>query len=292
MDGNAPLHASKRLAVLLFLVTLCFGLNDTHVSHAAGVWTNEPAGANVVTDWGWPTLTGSGWHDEGGSTSVASDSTAPLSPSSVLQQIFYTGMPAGISPGNDWYAFPQPAKEVYVGFWWKPSAGFENHPVLTKILFLSTTQTNPIFFYMSGTGPSVRIGMQYQNGTIDNSHLSGFPGVIGTFDIGGGQSVQLGAWAKLELYVKRSTTPTSRDGIFRYWVNGVLARDITNMNFESYDFASVPIVPVWGGTGGTKTKTDYFSYDHVHISTPNSGTTSDQPPGPPAVPALRSVTVP
>lgn len=292
MDGNATLHASKRLAVFVLLLTICFWLADSSTSLAAGVWTNEPAGANVVTDWGWPTLTGSGWHDEGGSTGVASDGTAPLSPSSVLQQTFNTGMPAGISPGNNWFAFPQPAKEVYIGFWWKANAGFENHPVLTKILFLSDTNGNPIFFYMAGAGPSVRIGMQYQNSDIDNSHISGFPGVPGTFDIGGGQSVTLGSWAKLELYVKRSTTPTSRDGIFRYWVNGVLAREFTNMNYRPYDFASVPIVPIWGGTGGSKTKTDYFSYDHIHISLPNGGTTNDQPPGPPNVPTLRSVTVP
>jgi len=292
MDGNSTSQASKRLATFVAVLTLCAGLVGAQQSHAAGVWTNEPVGATVLTDWGWPSLTGSGWHDEGGGTSVASDGTAPLSPSSVLQQTFNTGMPAGISPGNNWYAFPQPAKEVYIGFWWKANAGFENHPVLTKILFLSTTQSNPIFFYMAGAGPSVRIGMQYQNSTIDNGVVAGYPGVVGTIDIGGNQYVTLGSWVKLELYVKRSTTPTSKDGIFRYWVNGVLAREITTMNFETYDFASVPIVPIWGGTGGTKTRTDYFSYDHIHISLPNGGTTNDQPPGPPNVPTLRSVTVP
>lgn len=293
MDGNATLHASKRLATIVAVLTLTFGLL-TAQSRAAGVWTNEPAGATVLTDWGWPSLTGSGWHDEGGGTSVASDGTAPLSPSSVLQQTFYTGMPAGISPGNSWYAFPQPTKEVYVGFFWKVNAGFQQHSSnLTKILFLSTTQSNPLFFYMGGPqGSSYQIGMQYQNSTIDNSHISGYPGIIGTFNIGGSQSVTAGAWARIELYVKRSTTASSKDGILRFWVNGALAREFTNMNFEPYDFASVPIVPVWGGVGGTKSQTDYFWYDHIHISSPQGGATTDQPPGPPAAPTLRGVAVP
>lgn len=276
-----------RSRLLLALATMLGVASPAHAQ-----WANQPSGLSVISDWPFSSLAGNGWQDDRGNHLIASDGTAPQSPSNVYQQVFYTGMPAGISPAGDSFTFPAPASEAYVGFWWKPSAGFENHPVLTKILFLSTTQTNPIFFYMSGSGPSVRIGMQYQNGTIDNSHISGFPGTIGTFDIGGGEFVTLGQWAKLELYVKRSTTTTSRDGIFRYWVNGVLAREFTNMNFEPYAFNYIPIAPIWGGTGGTKTRTDTFSYDHIRIASNNcpapcsggSGGGTAPPPPPPLAP--------
>ncbi len=50
MDGNATLHASKRLAVFMSTLALCAGLVSTQESQAAGVWTNEPSGANVVLD--------------------------------------------------------------------------------------------------------------------------------------------------------------------------------------------------------------------------------------------------
>lgn len=269
------------------LLALALLLNMAGPVHAQ--WTNQPSHLGVISDWPFSSLAGNGWADNGGNHLIASDGTAPQSPANVYQQVFYTGMSAGISPAGDSFTFPTPASEAYVGFWWKPSAGFENHPVLTKILFLSDTNGNPIFFYMAGAGPSVQIGMQYQNSDIDNSHISGFPGIPGTFDIGGGQSVTLGQWAKLELYVKRSTTTTSRDGIFRYWVNGVLAREFTNMNFRPYNFAYVPIVPIWGGTSGNKTRTDYFSYDHIRIATNNcpapcsgGGGGSSPPPPPPA----------
>ena len=191
-----------RSRLLLALATMLVVASPAHAQ-----WANQPSGLSVISDWPFSSLAGNGWQDDRGNHLIASDGTAPQSPSNVYQQVFYTGMPAGISPAGDSFTFPAPASEAYVGFWWKPSAGFENHPVLTKILFLSTTQTNPIFFYMSGSGPSVRIGMQYQNGTIDNSHISGFPGTIGTFDIGGGEFVTLGQWAKLELYVSDGHYP-------------------------------------------------------------------------------------
>jgi hypothetical protein len=33
--------------------------------------------------------------------------------------------------------------------------------------------------------------------------------------------------------------------------------------FHDFDFN-----PTWGGQGGTKTETDYFWYDHTHLSKP------------------------
>jgi hypothetical protein len=33
--------------------------------------------------------------------------------------------------------------------------------------------------------------------------------------------------------------------------------------FVEYDFS-----PTWGGAGGAKTETDFFWFDHVHISAP------------------------
>jgi len=33
--------------------------------------------------------------------------------------------------------------------------------------------------------------------------------------------------------------------------------------FVEYDFA-----PIWGGVGGSKSETDFFWFDHAHISVP------------------------
>ena len=293
MNGNTKLLACRRLAISMALLSIWLGVS-TPLSYGAGVWTNEPASASQITDWGFSTLTGPGWGDEGGSVSIGSDSSAPLSPSTVLQHQFYVGMPAGISPGNTWYLFPQPSPAVYLGFWWKASVGFQQHGSnRTKIVFLSDTGGNPLFFYMGGAqGSSYYIGMQHQNSDICNDHLSGYPGICGTWDIPSGATIYPGQWAKIELYVKKSTTRTSKDGILRYWVNGVLAREFTTMNFGQNLFSSVPIVPIWGGVGGTVTTPGTFSYDHMHVSIPSGGASSDQPPGPPAAPTIKNVTAP
>jgi len=61
----------------------------------------------------------------------------------------------------------------------------------------------------------------------------------------------------------------SRDGVTRWWVDGVLDGAYTNLQmpadagFVEYDFA-----PIWGGLGGSKSETDFFWFDHAHISVP------------------------
>lgn len=262
-------------------------------SIASSQWPNEPSGATVITDWQFNSLSGNGWVDNGGNHGIVSDSSAPLSPGNVYQQNFYVGMQAGISPAGDSFLFPSPSREVYLGFWWKASVGFQQHGSnRTKILFLSDTGGNPLFFYMGGAVGSSRysIGMQHQNSDICNGDIAGYPGICGTWDIGSGEMFNLGEWVKIELYVKQSTTTTSQDGILRYWVNGVLARSFTTWNSGQNPFNSVPIVPIWGGVGGIVSTPGTFSYDHIHVSIPNcsgscgvtSGGGSVKPPSKPS----------
>ncbi len=292
MNGNSTRHAFNPLVAVVALLTIGAGFIGSPSSYASAVWPNEPAGATVITDWGFNTITGSGWHDEGGDTGIVSDSTAPLSPGNVLQQRFSIGFAGGISPGNDWYVFT-PTREIYLGFWWKANAGWQAHPTgINKLIFVSTEDgSNPFVLMMYGQNP-YSLAFVYQNIGIDNSHISGFPGVTGTVLWPGGASLVPGNWYRIELYMKLSTTSTSLDGIIKWWANGVQAGNLTTVNFAQAGFSSVPIVPIWGGTGSSKTQTDYFWYDHIHLSLPSGGTTSDQPPGPPAAPSLRAVTVP
>ena len=258
---------------------------------------HEPTGSSVLTDWPFNSLTGSGWGDAGGSHAIVSDGTAPESPSNVYRQTFYTGMPAGISPANDYYQFPGTTREVFLCFWWQASAGYQQHGSnRTKIIFLSDTGGNPLFFYMGGAqnGPPgvYYIGMQHQNSDICNDHLSGFPGICGTWDIASGQTFTAGQWVQLELHARLSTTTTSKDGVLEYWVNGALGRRFTNWNSGQNPFSSVPIVPIWGGVGGTKTQTDYFSYDHMRISVQNCPAPCGSPTGDTTPPGqVTSVTV-
>jgi hypothetical protein len=59
----------------------------------------------------------------------------------------------------------------------------------------------------------------------------------------------VGAWTKLEAYVKASTTSTSRDGIVRWWVNGVPAGSYTNLNYGAGGLERVGVVGNVGWMG-------------------------------------------
>ena len=162
----------------------------------------------------------------GGSTSVASDSTAPLSPSPVLQQIFCTGMPAGISTCNDWYTFPQPAREVYMlasggnPKRWVPSSSNEN-------FFL--VQPKPIhLLHMSGTGPQCALECSIRMATIDNSHLSGFLALLAHLILRRSVCATEGMGQTLN-FMSSEARLQRLEMVFSATGNGVLARDI-NMN--------------------------------------------------------------
>jgi len=85
--------------------------------------------------------------------------------------------------------------------------------------------------------------------------------------------VNYNAWNRIEAYVHASTTSTSRDGIVRWWVNGQLAGNYTNLNYGG------PVVNEWtwnetwdGNRNGQGATRDWHHWiDHVRVSTPNCG---------------------
>ena len=62
------------------------------------------------------------------------------------------------------------------------------------------------------------------------------------------------------------------DGIKRVWIDGVLVTEYTNVKFldSRYNFIrgfyEAQWTPVWGGTGGTKTRDDFMLLDHLYVS--------------------------
>ena len=92
---------------------------------------------------------------------------------------------------------------------------------------------------------------------------------------GGNYVIVPGTWYRIELYFKGSTTPTSQDGLLRWWVTKLgdaaptQVGDYTNVNFDTPNFIDFSFAPTWGGNSGvTKLRMDYYRIDHVHISRP------------------------
>lgn len=240
-------------------------------------WPNEPGGSQLLTDWGfsnqsWP----AGWGSDS-PPQIVSDGTAPASASNVARQTFPSGFVGGVSPNNFYFPIPG-ARELYAGYWWKASNPWQGH----------SSNGNKIHFFMGNNGSwnqvvemygpvsgPWRYSIYFPNSSVSNSHLSpSYGDAVGTRHIFPNISdppVTLGAWHRIEHYAKMSTTPTSRDGILRWWVDGVLVGSFTDVNYPQETISEFQFSPTWGGVGDTKTQTDYFQWDHVRISIPNGG---------------------
>ena len=290
MDGNATLHASKRLATIVAVLTLTFGFT-TPQAQAAGVWTNEPAGANVVLDCPFNSVQGCGILDAYASSQTTSDSSAPISPGNVVKSTIYAGNSSGGMQLN--YVTPQVYREMYVGLMWRTNPQFEGRPVGNKLFFVRGPGSNGLInMYGPVNGPWAAF-FGHNTASLDNSHVCQADlGLICPPNVGSG-SLKAGQWTKLEIYIKASTTNTSRDGIVRWWVNGVPAGNYITMNYAGSGLNEWAWSETWDGLVNPPPTVEWNHFiDHLHVSVPNGGGSTDQPPGPPASPAIRAVTVP
>lgn len=287
----------KTSSTSLFLSTvlLAAGLMASSPSLvSAQSWPNEPTGSTLLTDWGFSS---SSWPAGWGSAAppqIVSDLSAPISPWAVARQTYPAGFVGGVSPSN--YYFPIPnggTRELYSGFWWKASNPWQGHSSngnkINNLITNNGEWSLVIEMYGPVNGPW-SYTVYFPNSTADNSHLSpsygDVPGTRHIFPNVSNPSITLGQWHRIEQYTKLSSSLTSRDGVIKWWVDGVLVGNFTNVNFPQAVIAEYQFSPTWGGTGDVKTQTDYFQWDHVRLSLPNGnggGTKSDTTP--PSVPS-------
>jgi hypothetical protein len=254
-------------------------------AHGASTWPNEPAGFTTITDWGLdqavPTsgdvpISGSpSWHVIGNSlpgsilgwTVLGSDISAPSSPSSVYDFVFPIGMIEGEAPSTVYYG-QLTGKEIYVGFWWKPSNPFNYGPNGNKIAF--------IFNGGGGVG-----GQQFI--ILKSDHLlhvlPEYPGdYVWRNPNVNSTAVTLGQWHRIEWYSNVQT------GVMKYWLDGILQGSYTDVK-NTFDFDVFEFSPTWGGNSGAiKQETDHYWFDHVHISKTGTSTSPPPPPTPPPTP--------
>lgn len=296
MDGNSTSQASHRLATIMAVLTVCAGFFSAQHSHAAGVWTNEPAGANVLVDCNFSSTPGAcGILDVYGSSISVSDNTAPVSPSGGIKGLLYAFSPQG---GMQLiYSTPKPVREMYVGLTWRTNPQFQGRIVQNKLFFIRGNSLGNGYFGMWNTPGSRTMKFEWGHNTsgLDNSHTCALDSGLWCYANSGPSMITLGQWAKVEVYQKASTTATSRDGILRWWINGVLGGNYTNLNYAPSGLTEWQWNNTWDGAQdmGTSNTVDWEHWlDHVHISVPNGGAGTDNPPGPPATPTLRSISVP
>jgi hypothetical protein len=230
-----------------------------------------PTGLTTLSDEPFDTLTENEWitlqrdTTHGSGATLASDERAPLSPPSVLQFIYAKGFQAGHTPAVTFYDVVEPVKEAYFGFWWKPSDPWQNNVEsgVNKLAFVLTTATGvdgeaAIIMFGTDSGPyTVQVITEFPG---DVRRLS--PNLTATL-------VTLGAWHRVEWYTKFSSTDTTRDGVTRWWLDGVSQGAYTDLVMPADPgFKEFQLAPTWGGVVGTKSERDFYCYDHARISTP------------------------
>jgi len=226
----------------------------------SGGWANEPAGFTTIADWGFDALNLNGWTtiwNDAGNGTIGLDANAPASAPNVFQIKYPAGFAGGSAPATMYYDHPA-SKEVYTGFWWKPSSPWQNHSSnVNKILFWYTSSSaNSIDIQMYGPAPyHLHVVTEFPSGSIRFQ-----PNVNAT-------AVALGQWHKIEWYIKYATTATSGDGVVKWWLDGVLQGSYANIQTpDDAGFYEWKLSPTWGGVNDTKSETDYYWFDQAHIS--------------------------
>lgn len=258
-------------------------------SPALAQWTNEPAGFTSMLDCPFntkptPQATVCNIQNVYNVGTITTDSTAPLSPSNVYKSSLSAGASSGgtqlnwFTPGRTVY------NEMYVGIMWRTNPEFFGRQVVNKLFFVRGPVNNGFWGLNGcpgqGSPSNCYLIFGHNSGSLDNSHTCAAQlGLICNPNAGSGP-ITLGTWTKLEAYVKKSTTATSRDGIVRWWVNGSLVGNYTNMNYAQNGLNEWVWSETWDGTVNPVPAVEWAHFiDQVHISVPSGGGVPDNPPG-------------
>ncbi len=257
------------LLAIIFWGTLCVALASTDRP-------NEPAGSVFLSENAFDSkpdnkwLTAGTWWDlyPTGNAQIIADPSAPKSPSNVLQQKRPPNSHGGTQLG---YSFPQPKKEVYVAFWWKPSDPFYGWSNNTQKIASIQPSMNMFFMWFGERTKPRTGGVLLQTATVDNSH-AGCPYAFSSCNFYSNMSSGIitgGQWHLIEWYVKLSDSETSKNGILRWWIDKELAGNYTNINMSTVLYDNFQFNHTWDSGDPNQPTTDYHWFDHAYISAPN-----------------------
>ena len=229
---------------------------------AGGAWPNDPPTFTTVTDQPWNLLSGNGWNflrrTASKDPNIAVDAATPLSPSNMLRMVFTTDMQQDTEPSVHWHGLSG-IKEVYTGWWMKLSPNWTCSPAgCGKVTFLFTNGSGQVYtgVYHSaaGGGPPYRIAANTEWAPY-GQHIW-YPNVTTT-------PVSPGEWHRIEFYYKWETTPgVSGDGIIRWWVDGTLNGNYTNVHYPAGSFIEFQYAPTLQNPPPAE---QYMYVDHTYI---------------------------
>lgn len=228
----------------------------------SSLWPNELAGLPLLTDQPWDVMTGLGWNylrrTSSIDDSIVSDLGAPFSPPNELQIVFTPDMQPDSEPSVHWFSLSN-VTEIYTGWWMKLSPNWTCSPAgCGKVTFLFTNGAGQVYTGVyhnaSGDGPPYRIAANTEWSPYGQQIW--YPNVTTT-------PINPGEWHRVEVYYRWETTPgVSGDGIIRFWVDGVLNGDYTNVRYPASSFDEFQFAPT---LQNPPPAVQYMFIDHTHL---------------------------
>lgn len=253
-----------------FLIPILLVLFLFNLGYCSAAWPNEQAGSAVLCDWPFDSASGKGFGaPSGGAGRIVADATAPLSPANVWRNTRNKTMNDG---GAVAFNLPNAYQnEVFFGYWFKASnphygwfgwyqkISMVNDVVPHIYMKMQEIDETAGTFLIVGHPEKVIAAKDWENAHIAPDGIF-WPNVHG-------ESYRVGQWYRVEIYCKRSTTSSSRDGIYRWWVNGTLAGNYTTMNFGT-PLRKVLLANIWDSVYPDLPYEEYVQYDHLRVSLP------------------------
>lgn len=249
----------KRL--ILFVVVLIASAGwFPAATEAALNCPNKPAGATNVADMQFNTPDGEGqlWEIYPGSGFISQPGGLTGSPPNAST----SRLPAGQSIGGQQTIYPKPGSQqpltnMYLCMGWKMSPGFVGLQTSNKLVFMTARDftfgraaMNGLFMVQPngyGTGNYYMI-FAHNSGQLDNSHACAAdlglicnPNVTTT-------TLNADTFYTVEAYLVASSCQTCRNSTVKWWINGVLNGNYTNLNYGDGILNQWEINHTWDGS--------------------------------------------
>lgn len=273
----------------LIIAVLILGLG----APVSAQFTNEPAGAVLGLDCSFASLSACGIGNPYNVGAIVSDSD-PISPPSAYRSRISAGATSG---GTQLEYFFQLKPEVYMGMVVRTNPEFQGRTTANKMFFLRGPGVNGFWGLDGAVGSSGGpIYFGHNTASLNNSHACAFDLGLKCNPNVNGVNLIKGQYAVIEAYVKKSTSATSRDGIVRWWVNGILVGNYINLNYAPSGLDTWVWSETWDGTVTNPVPSVNWDWylGHLRISYPNcvtgcsvtGGGTTPPPPPPAPMPPL------
>jgi hypothetical protein len=251
-------------------------------------YPNEPRGFEPIAEHAfgsWP-LSESAEHGEWENPSTANYQVVAVQTPSrdgrALRVTFPAGLSGGTSPGKFrfWRELdPQRApryRRLYIAWVGRiGERGFENHRVATKLFYFgygNTAQLNDGGLTLAnGSGiQAVQSRMQLRAFVSPADDRKAGSVTYGP-NMRRSLPVRTGSWHLIEMLLSVGT-PDRADGMLRVWIDRRLALNYDAVQYLDSahgftdGFFQMEWAPVWGGTGGVRTRDDHLEIDHIYVS--------------------------